>query len=288
MKTWVIRFLLPQRAWLLLFLVVLVLMVERHGLITSAMLNMSMITLSRDATDTEFWSERPFWIDWATAQAATDAHSARVVARIWDRVGYPERAIGILEQVPPPERDALLIWYQAQFYARLGRVDDAVQLLVGLKLPVDGLVAWAKQAEQKGDPALAAVLFRAASQGDSESWVTWRSLGLWWLQQGDLDKAVFYLQKTQDKVPQDHYTYYLLGLAYRGQGQFDQSILAWHRALELVPNHPTYTREMARTLLSRGRPGDRERAIDLLTNLVARNPGDMHAKELLDTVVGGR
>ncbi|MGA1796277.1 MAG: tetratricopeptide repeat protein [bacterium] len=72
--------------------------------------------------------------------------------------------------------------------------------------------------------------------------------GLVYLEQGDLAQAYEEFGKAREILPDDDRAHFGLGLALYFQGKFEQSFLAYQRAIALNPQVPEYYNNMAATL----------------------------------------
>jgi len=225
------------------------------------------------------------WIHSATSSVEPPRFvgtAARVVALAGDQ----ERALRLLKTVDRENYDTLMLWQLIQAYLAIGQFDDAKREAMALRVPVDTIVGWAKNAERSENHAQAAFWFELASERDGGSWTARQWLGLWWLQQRNTEKALFYLKPVASEAPHEPYAQYLLALAHRAQGELDKAIPVMEKALALRPMEPTYLKELARTHIMRGSPEDWCAVRQLIDRYLEIKPEDIEAQGWLQNAAG--
>jgi adenylate cyclase len=91
----------------------------------------------------------------------------------------------------------------------------------------------------------------------------------------DLDKAISYAEKAVEQRPNFAYVHFHLAMALRSNGQYDEAILRYKKALQLNPIRPlTYLNNLAWAYLS---SKQYEKAISIWNEVLERNPDYLFA-----------
>jgi tetratricopeptide (TPR) repeat protein len=77
------------------------------------------------------------------------------------------------------------------------------------------------------------------------SWLAFHNLGLWYLDQGQLDQAIVQYQKALALKPNSFKAYNNLGMIYDRQGEKERAIAAYQQALAIQPNYPLVCNNLA-------------------------------------------
>jgi tetratricopeptide (TPR) repeat protein len=102
-----------------------------------------------------------------------------------------------------------------------------------------------------------------------------RLLSCVYLLRKDLDKAIPYAEKAVEQRPNFAYVHFVLGMALRSNGQYDEAILRFRKALQLNPvKHLTYLNNLAWAYLH---SKQYDKAISTWNEVLERNPDYLFA-----------
>ncbi len=101
---------------------------------------------------------------------------------------------------------------------------------------------------------------------------------------GSIDAMIASLQGRLREDPDNHELWYMLGLAYRDQGQLPQAQQAFRRAMELAPQNADYTAYVAEMMLLQGGRNPPPEAERLLRRVLELQPGNPQARYYLATL----
>lgn len=96
--------------------------------------------------------------------------------------------------------------------------------------------------------------------------------------------AIASLQDRLRSDPDNHELWYMLGLAQRDNGQFQDAAQAFRRAMELAPQNADYTAYLAEMLLLQGGRNPPPEAEQLLRRVLTLQPGNPQARYYLATL----
>ena len=89
---------------------------------------------------------------------------------------------------------------------------------------------------------------------------------------GNLDAARMGTETLVSRNPKDPYFYELLGDIEFQFGHYDDSVVAYEKSLELLPDAPQIQTALALVLTERNKPGDKERATELTRTAILHEP----------------
>jgi tetratricopeptide (TPR) repeat protein len=108
-------------------------------------------------------------------------------------------------------------------------------------------------------------------------------LSLLYIQTDQFGKAEERLRDAITRTPDLSYFYTQLGYVYHQQGRLDEAIDMYRQAIRIDPRDAQAYRNLLSAYEAKG---DTQAVVRALENWVARNPGDMGAREMLDRYLG--
>jgi tetratricopeptide (TPR) repeat protein len=188
-------------------------------------------------------------------------------AQLLDGRKYTE-VLAAIEHIPIDDRIEFDMYRQAQAMAMMGEMEKAIPLVKDLQISTDVLVelATANWIVLDGEDRLpiAQLWFAIASNRNDGIWVSRRALGAWW-RWFEPTRALPYLESVIQEEPDDAFTHYLLGLAYRDVGRLDSAIEHIEEAIRFISySSPNYCVELSKLYLARGSMKDRSNVRDIL------------------------
>jgi tetratricopeptide (TPR) repeat protein len=186
--------------------------------------------------------------------------------------GCTHEAVDLLKNIPERWRHLCVSLSLIEAYIATGQTEEAEQMLPNLRLNTDTLVNVAHRFHDKGLIRYSDILAKMADAQGGGSIATRRWLGLWNAWQGHSDRALTYWEAIIHETPNDHHAWSLLALNHYGAHRYEKAVDAASRALALMPNNATYQFWLAKVLLARNAIGDREKAIEMLKNVIKTNP----------------
>lgn len=103
-------------------------------------------------------------------------------------------------------------------------------------------------------------------------------------QPGNLEDSIAGLRERLRQDPDNHEGWFLLGLAYREGGRFDEAEQAFRRAMELAPRNADYVAYLGETLLLRAGNTPPPEAEQLFRQALEIQPDNPQAKYYLATI----
>lgn len=103
----------------------------------------------------------------------------------------------------------------------------------------------------------------------------WANRGLLALRKGEFDAADEYFGPARGLAPDHSHIQYLSGLLARERGNYDEAISHLRRAADLDSTHYTAVYTLAQVLEQRGEDQAADEALDLMDDLLERNPNNL-------------
>lgn len=119
--------------------------------------------------------------------------------------------------------------------------------------------------------AEAQATYDAALAADPEYSEAYKELGKIYFDMKNYDKSVESLQKYTDKVTNDYYAFYLLGVALDKKKQYNDAIAAYKQALGIKPNHFESLRNLGKLYVKKE---SFSQAIDYYKQAMEQRPKD--------------
>ena len=191
----------------------------------------------------------------------------------------------IISVIPAALRNDFDNLRQAQALAMTGNMQEALLQAKSLPISTDVLVHWATANwEVLGGVnrlPIAKLWFTIASDRIDGSWVTRRSIGVWW-QWWEPRRAISYLESVIQEHPDDAFTHYILGLAYRDTGMLDYAINSLEKAVQ-QHNYTVseYCFELAQVYVLRNQLNDKWHANELIKLCLQKSPSNTQLKQLI-------
>ena len=188
----------------------------------------------------EVWTKAASNAAWAVLldESSAEAHTSFAHVKStqdWDWAGAErefQRAISLNPQYATAHH-----WYGISCLAPLGRLDEALEQM------------------------------RVASALDPVSSIISRDIGVVHYYKRDFDSALEQCDHTVEQHPHFTAAYWILGMVQLQMGDFDESIAAFQRAIQLTPNSPRMQGGLARALAPAGKKKEARRILKELHGL---------------------
>jgi predicted Zn finger-like uncharacterized protein len=138
-----------------------------------------------------------------------------------------------------------------------------------------GYIALAELFFGKGEPDKAALVLQQASKDVSDNVEVRRMLGESDLQRDHIPEAIAHFQRALEIAPGDVESMFLLGVAQRRAGLFDEAGATLDQVMKTEPAWPGLATERGRVFESKGESG---LAVSMYTDALKQNPDDIDLK----------
>lgn len=222
-------------------------------------------------------NEKSLWID-AVEKAPNSYRPHHNLGRYYDDHGYKEEAISeykkALEKPIYSRKNEIFVTYYnlGRIYAHIKDYKKALSFYhKALVLNSDHAPSYnniASIMERQGKPKLAHnYLIKAIKLDPSSSEINY-NLGIDYLKEGQLDRAILRLNKSATKRDQRDKVFLYLGIAYKKSGQFGRAVTYFKNALKENPRNIRPHLHLAETFYRAGDYKQAKKEVELVIDLI--------------------
>jgi len=216
-------------SWAGTFLMILLLLVMLHPLLISHWYITSgarLLDANGDIAEAARLFERAR--DWSSADPEID----RALARVYLRLGQPQRAVEVLERAFRLRSESLLIREElATAYAASGQAERAIAIWADLGVKAGDMLVRGDQAREAKRYAEALAWYQLAQQGSPDIVKPLIEVGKTYREAQQLDQSLDMLRRAVTLAPANHDGWYELGVTYAARKEWQQALEAFQAGL---------------------------------------------------------